>query len=680
MPSNSIATTKHILIGTAGHIDHGKTRLVGKLTGINTDRLPEEQARGISIELGFAHFEQDGIQFGVVDVPGHERFVKNMVAGATGVNLAMLVIAADDGVMPQTREHLEIMQLLGIPAGLVALTKIDLVEADYVELVAADIADLLTGTFLEGCPIVPVSSETGAGLDELRQTLVRIARDIELPELLELFRMPIDRVFSVAGHGTVVTGSVMSGSAAAGETLELLPQQREVRVRGVQHHGQQADSAAARQRTAINLAGVKTEEVERGMELASLGYLLPTKRMLVELRNLSSSPLVLKDRLVFNLHLGTCEVLARINLKGRTLPPGETGFAELRTKEPIVAAHGQRFILRRVSPSITIAGGRVLDPCLPIGRRIKDLVLLGSKWAASSDVSRLSALIAQKDSLDDSPLEAARRAGIAPLRYRQLLDELRTSGQLIRLARSSVKIARSVSEGAEQIGNDSPSLTLRVTSEGNAERGLLVHKDRLAALSASVMKTIREVLAKHQPRRALPRELFLSGCREITHAALLDAVFNHLLVKGDLVKVGPHIGPADAQVKLTKNQQAARAKLLEEITAASLTPPTTKELATTVGQKLDQIEPLLHVSCEDGLLVKVAEDLYFSAEAIERARQLCADFLAKNGPATMAQLRDAWEVSRKFSVPLCEFFDANSLTVRNGDLRVAGPKLGHPIG
>ena len=634
---------RSILIGTAGHIDHGKTRLVGKLTGINTDRLPEEQARGISIELGFAHFEQDGIQFGVVDVPGHERFVKNMVAGATGVNLAMLVIAADDGVMPQTREHLEIMQLLGIPAGLVALTKIDLVEPDYVELVAADIADLLMGTFLEGCPIVPVSSETGAGLDELKQTLVRIARDVELPESLELFRMPIDRVFSVAGHGTVVTGSVMSGSAAAGETLELLPQQREARVRGVQHHGQQADNAAARQRTAINLAGVKTEEVERGMELASLGYLLPTKRMLVELRNLSSSPLVLKDRLVFNLHLGTCEVLARINLKGRTLPPGETGFVELRTKEPIVATHGQRFILRRISPSITIAGGRLLDPCLPIGRRIKDLVSLGSKWAAPSDVARLSALIAQKDSLDDSPLEAARRAGIRPLRYRQLLDELRASGQLVRI--------------------------------GSAERGLLVHKDRLVALSASVMKTIREVLAKHQPRRALPRELFLSACREITHPALLDAVFQQLLAKNELVKVGSQIGPADAQVKLTKNQQVARTKLLEAIAAAGLTPPTTKELAATVGQSLDQIAPLLHVSCEDGLLVKVADDLYFAPEAIERARQLCADCLEKTGPATMAQLRDGWNVSRKFSVPLCEFFDANGLTVRNGDLRVAGPKL-----
>jgi selenocysteine-specific elongation factor len=639
--------SRSILIGTAGHIDHGKTRLVGRLTGINTDRLPEEQARGISIDLGFAHFEQDGIQFGVVDVPGHERFVKNMVAGATGVNVAMLVIAADDSVMPQTREHLEIMQLLGIPTGLVALTKIDLVDRDFVELVSADIEEFLRGTFLEGCPIVPVSSQTGEGLDELKVVLTRIAREVALPETLELFRMPIDRVFSVAGHGTVVTGSVMSGSVEAGETLELLPEQREVRVRGVQHHGQQADSAAARQRTAINLAGVKHEEVERGMELASPGYLQSTRRMLVELRNLSSSPLVLRDRLVFNLHLGTREVLARINLKGRTMPPGESGFAELRMKEPIVAAHGQRFILRRVSPSITVAGGRVLDPCLPTGKRIKDLASLGTKWSDSSDVARLSALIAQKDSLDDSPMEAARRAGIAPSRYRQLLDELQASGQLIRLS--------------------------------NAERRLLVHKDRLAALSASVMKTVREVLAKHQPRRALPRELFLSACREIAHPALLEAVFHHLLSKSELVKFGSQIGPADAQVKLTKAQQLARTKLLEAISAAGLMPPTTKELATTVSLSLEQIAPLLHLSCEDGTLIRVADDLLFSPEAIERARQLCADFLDKNGPATMSQLRDAWNVSRKFSVPLCEFFDAHGLTVRQGDLRVAGPKLNQPF-
>jgi selenocysteine-specific elongation factor len=414
-------------------------------------------------------------------------------------------------------------------------------------------------------------------------------------------------------------------------------------VRGVQHHGSKADNATARQRTAINLAGVKTDDIERGMELAALGYLPPTQRLLVELRNLSSSPLILRDRQVFQLHLGTREVHARINLKGITLPPGERAFAELRTKEPITAAHGQRFILRRLSPSITIAGGRILDPSLPLAKRIKDLAALGQKWNAPTETGRLEALISQQDNIDDSPLEAARRAGIQPSRYRQLLEELRASGQLVRLS------------GSDRAANQ------------------FVHKDRLAALSASVMKTIREVLAHHQPRRALPRELFVSSCREITHALLLDAVFNHLLKTGELVNVGPQIGPADAQAKLTKNQQATRTRILETVTAAGLMPPTTKELAASVGQTLEQIEPLLHVSCEDGLLVKLTDDLYFSPEAIERAKALCAAELAKLGQATMSQLRDAWGISRKYSIPLCEFFDQCGFTVRVGDLRKLGP-------
>jgi selenocysteine-specific elongation factor len=255
-------------------------------------------------------------------------------------------------------------------------------------------------------------------------------------------------------------------------------------------------------------------------------------------------------------------------------------------------------------------------------------------------------LIAQQDSIADSPLEAARRVGMRPERYRARLDELRQSGQLVRLG---------------------------------DERGPLVHKDRLAALSASVMKTIREVLAKHQPRRALPRELFLSACREITQLPLLEAVFQQLLTRGELVKVGAQIGPADAQIKLTKNQQATRAKLLREITAAGLSPPTTKEVAAAVGQSLDQITPLLHVSCEEGLLVKIADDLYFAPEAIDRARQICLDTLNQLGQATVAQLRDAWGVSRKYSIPLCEFFDAQGFTVRKEDQRLAGPNLSRPL-
>ena len=260
--------TQHVIIGTAGHIDHGKTRLVGRLTGIITDRLPEEKARGISIDLGFAHWQTDDFQFGVVDVPGHERFVKNMVAGATGVNLALLVVAADDSVMPQTREHLEIMDLLGVRTGAVVITKTDLVEPDFVELVEADIEELVQGTFLEGCPIVPVSSETGAGIDELKATIDRLAREIDWSAAQDVFRMPVDRVFSITGHGSVVTGSALSGEVHGGDILDLLPEGREVRVRSVQSHGTGVEEGGARQRTAVNLAGLKVDELARGMELA----------------------------------------------------------------------------------------------------------------------------------------------------------------------------------------------------------------------------------------------------------------------------------------------------------------------------------------------------------------------------------------------------------------------------
>ena len=385
---------QHILIGTAGHIDHGKTRLVGKLTNINTDRLPEERSRGISIDLGFAHWESDGIQFGVVDVPGHERFVKNMVAGATGVDLALLVVAADDGVMPQTREHLEIMDLLGLKTGVIAITKIDLVDPDFVELVESEIEDVVFDTFLSGCPIIPVSSQTGEGIDRLRETLVRTARAAESQKPHGLFRMPVDRVFSITGHGSVVTGSVQSGEVRAGDILELLPQQREVRVRSVQNHGLNSDDSGARQRTAINLAGVKTGEVARGMELAALGFLRPTSRIVVEVKNLASSPVELKDRLELNLHLGTTEVMARMNLKRLTLKAGERGIAELRTKEPVVVTYGQRFILRRISPQTTVAGGRVLDPAVAPQKRIKDLQTYGAALGNPSPLERLSTVLA----------------------------------------------------------------------------------------------------------------------------------------------------------------------------------------------------------------------------------------------------------------------------------------------
>lgn len=634
---------RHVIVGTAGHIDHGKTSLTRRLTGIDTDRLPEEKARGISIDLGFAHLEADGFQFGFVDVPGHERFVKNMVAGATGVDLALLVVAADDGVMPQTREHLEIMDLLGVSGGVVALTKIDLVEPDYVELVQEEVAGLLRGTFLEGAPIVAVSSHTGAGIDKLKQTLVEVARGRQWASRGRLFRMPIDRVFSIAGHGTVVTGTVLAGEVRAGDTLELLPERTPLRVRSVQSHGELVAESGARTRTAVNLAGIKTDELRRGQELAAPGYLQPARRLLVKVRCLASSPVVLRDRLELALHLGTTETTARMILKGSKIEPGETGFAELRVAEPVVAAWGQRLILRRPSPALTVAGGVVLDPGIEARRRSADLATRAAALDTPDEEARLSAFLAERDEVDSSPNVAAWKVAVSPERYAELIAHLAARGILVPL--------------------------------GNKDTARLVHKDRLGAVAAAVFKRVRLELEARQPRRALPRAVFRAACARLAPADLVDAAFEKLLKDRQLVTVGPNIGPADAQVQLSKNQAALRAKLLEEIGRGGLAPPTLKELAQSLGQKVESLVSLLTVCLEDGLLIEVAEGLYYPPAALESARTICRDLLARQPAATMSQLREAWGTTRKYSVPLCEWFDAHRLTLREGDLRRAGPEL-----
>jgi len=632
---------KHILVGTSGHIDHGKTRLVGRITNIDTDRLPEEKSRGISIDIGFAHWETNGVRFGFVDVPGHERFVRNMVAGATGVNLGLLVVAADDSVMPQTREHLEIMHLLGVRAGIVAITRTDLVDPEFVEIVKDDVHDLVSGTFLEGSPVVAVSSETGAGLDDLRASLIQLAADLEWTDSESLFRMPIDRVFSRDGHGTVVTGSVLSGEVHPADRLTLLPEGREVRVRAVQNHGIRTDDSGARQRTAVNLAGIRTSELHRGQELATPGYLQPTHRMIVEIQCLKSSPVVLRDRMTLNLHLGTTETEARPALRGRTIRPGASAFAELRMRDPVVAAWGQRFILRRTSPAMTIAGGRVLDPGVPDLKRLRDPEAHARAAAATSEADRLSFLLSHSNSVRNAPEPAAWQAGIPTRRYQELIDQLLTQGTLVRL--------------------------------GSTERSALVHSSRLKALSKSVLREVHVELDRQQPRRSLPRATVMSVCRDLTGPELLDVVINRLIDNGHLIMVGENLGPADAQVKLTKKQHAARNRMLDAIAAAGLSPPTRRELASDVGLNTGEVETLLNLCVEDGLLIPVSGNLYYPPPAVSLAADKCRELINSDGPSTMAAIRDAWNVSRKFAVPLCEYFDQVGLTVRDGDLRRLGP-------
>jgi selenocysteine-specific elongation factor len=628
----------HILVGTAGHVDHGKTRLVARLTGIDTDRLPEEKSRGISIDLGFAHWEAGGFRFGVVDVPGHERFVRHMVAGATGVNVALLVVAADDGVMPQTREHLDVMDLLGLAAGVVAVTKCDLVDEETRLLVREEVFDLVRGTFLEPAEVVEVSSETGAGLAELEAALVRTAERGTTEPADDRFRLPIDRAFTLPGHGTIVTGSSLSGTVHPGETLVLLPAGRDVRVRSVENHGDESDTSGPRRRTAINLAGVSLDEVSRGMELATPGTLEPTRRLVVRLRALGSSPIEIRNRQELRLHLGTCEVTARVIVREGPLRAGATTYAELRTFEPVVAEYGQRFILRRPSPATTIAGGTVLDPRLPDRRRLRDLAEYARALDTPDPLARLATLLAREDDVAALSGSLAARIGVTSRRVPPLLAELRERGDLVPLPHDRI-----------------------------------AHADRIAAVQRSVVRTIEREVERHRPRRTLPRDTVRSLCEGIASPPLVEAALAAALAAGELVAAGENVGPAGLAISLTKRERAALDAALAEINACALQPPALRELAESTGLEAKRLAVLLDTCADDGRLVRISEQLWLPVGILDRQRSIVVDILKNGEPATLSQLREAWGVTRKWGVPLAEFFDATGLTRRDGDLRRLAP-------
>jgi selenocysteine-specific elongation factor len=665
---------RHLLLGTAGHIDHGKTSLVRQLTGIDTDRLPEEKARGISIDLGFAHWERDGFQFGIVDVPGHERFLRNMVAGATGIDLALLVIAADDGVMPQTREHLEVMQLLGIRTGVIALTKCDLIGADLLSLVREEAVELVAGTFLAGAPVVAVSSRTGEGFDALTDALIEAARRVPSRTASPLFLMAIDRAFSLPGRGTVVTGSVISGEVRVGDTVDLLPASRTVRVRGVQSHGAALDCCGPSQRTGINLAGVHVDEVERGMELATAGSLIPSTRLLVDLSVLNSSPVPLKTRSRWMLHVGTAEVECRVVRRGAPLEAGESGEVELRTRRPVVATWGQRFILRRVSPPRTVAGGIVLDPAVPPAMRLRDPTSRAAAFRSTDPEVRLMALLAERDEIvagsepnvrpsaektqpkfDALALEAAARAGVPPHLVLSLLQSLESKGALDRIG---------------------PGLD-----------PILMARTRCKRLANAMMRLIRAEMDRHKPQRAVPPSVLLGACRELASPRVVLVLFEELVRTGRLRNIAGRVGPAELEPRLTRRQQALRATLLSTIGSAGLMPPTVKEFSGSLKESEKEIRTLLELAVEDGELMRVDETLYLTPAALEAARVICERIFAArqnssvNEPATVtvSELREAWGVTRKFAFPLCGWFDERQTTVRAGDVRRAGPRLREPL-
>jgi selenocysteine-specific elongation factor len=634
MPTNFI-------LGTAGHIDHGKTSLIRALTGIDTDRLPEEKRRGITIDLGFANLTIGKYQLGIVDVPGHERFVRNMLAGATGMDLALLVIAADDSIKQQTREHLDILRMLDLKAGLIALTKCDLVEDDWLDLVEQEIRQFVRGTVLADSPIVRTSVPTGEGLGELRRELEAMAEVAERSALDEEgapFRMAIDRTFTMAGHGTVVTGSVSSGVARVGDELVIEPGGIAVRVRGLQSHDQPTDEVRRGQRGAINLAGVHHEAIRRGQELAAPGHLLPSKLLTVSLSLLSGAP-PLKNRTRLRVHLGTAEILATIGLLGRErLMPGESGLAQLHLAEPAVATWNQPLVLRSESPVATIGGGRVLDPNAQRLRRPDEATLREVRLLQSNEPAE----------------RAAGSLFLAGTKGWRVADLPRVAGT-----------SRGESIRAELLAK---GLLLEI--QVAPTRHVSLHRQVMEQLGRRVESALLALHQRNPLKLQFPRESIAQGFAYV-EPAVFSAVLDQLS-KGGTVRISPQgLSLAGQGPKLSRNEQALYQQLLEWFHAAGIPSPTVEECRQKAAKNQASVPQLLALAAGDGQLVEVAPGYYLhhDVEAAARATVAGHEKMRQGSGLTLSEIRELLATSRKYAVPLCEYWDKVQFTKRSGDLR-----------
>lgn len=635
---------RDLILGTAGHIDHGKTSLVKALTGIDCDRLPEEKARGITIDIGFANLPLGDVRLGIVDVPGHERFVKNMLAGATGIDLALLVVAADDSVMPQTREHLEILKLLRVKHGLIALTKSDLVDETTREVVGLELRELVRGSFLEHAPIVHTSAHTGMGIAELKAALTDLAATVRTGEGAEWFRLPIDRAFVVQGHGTVVTGSVVSGSVAVGDELERHKgdgTSELVRVRGLNNHGHPVEEVHRGQRAAINLAGVPHESVRRGQELARPGYLVASKVLTVRLLASAEGRHGIKHRLPVRLHVGTAEVMATVSLLDcDSVEPGQWGLAQLFLADPVTAVWGQPFVVRDSSAEHTLGGGQVLQPNAAKVRRrhIEAIEQIEKLWSDSVEVRALAvAWFAGFHGF--APADLVRAAGADPSAVEPLVSELTAAGKLADLALAS-------------------------------NRRLLVHSERVAELEARILDILGAMHAENPLMTNHDRQKALAKLDYVGSEQLLQAVTDRLIRAKKVVGDARRIARADFKPKLSANQRKLKDKIVEAHAAAGFAPPEPKEFANQAGGNAAALNDIFEVACAEGFLVRITPEFYLSSEAEAEMRRRVTERLSGGAGATVAEIRDLLGTTRKYAVPVCEYLDRVGLTKRSGDLRV----------
>ena len=627
---------KSIIVGTAGHIDHGKTALVKALTGIDADRLEEEKRRGITIDLGFAHTDlssQNGetLRLGFVDVPGHERFVRNMLAGVGGIDLVLLVIAADEAIKPQTREHFDILQLLGVKRGIAVLTKSDSVDAETLDVVRLEVDEFLRGTFLDKPDaIIAVSSLTGAGLDELKRAIVAAAAEVQPRDSLALARLPIDRVFTMKGFGTVVTGTLMAGTIRREDELEVFPTGQRVRVRGAQVHGQTAEAAVAGQRTALNLAGASTEDLSRGMTLARPGTFEATRRADVELRLLPSAPRPLKSRARVHFHSYTMEMVVDVTLLGtKEIAPGEQGLARLKLPQSALLLPGDRFIIRQFSPVVTIGGGVVLDGA-PIPRMPRPLDFLETLTSGSAEAI-LRARIARRH-----------HEGISM--SRMVTETGWTKAVIEAQLAAAMRIGDVVAAGGQFLNLSAlEALTARILGAA-----LDFHKKN--PLVSGISKEELRAQAGATP------EVFEAVARMLAREKKLEMI-------GDLARLPGH------GVVMKDEEAESKRKIEDAFASAGLKVPALSEVIA--GLKVDKVraQKIVTLLLRDKMLIKISDELVFHRSALEELRRKVAAYKVKSAKIDVAKFKELIEVTRKYAIPLLEYLDRERITRRVGDAR-----------
>jgi len=634
---------KHVILGTAGHIDHGKTMLIKALTGVDCDRLKEEKARGITIELGFTFLDlPDGIRIGIIDVPGHERFVHHMVAGVVGMDLVLLVIAADEGIMPQTREHLDICSLLGVKEGLVVISKIDLVEEEWLDLVKDEIGDFLRDTFLKDAPIIPVSSVTGKGLETLILAVNNLANKLPARSTGGIFRLPVDRVFTMRGFGTVVTGTLLSGDVRVGEFVEILPNRIKAKIRGIQVHNEQVEYVSAGQRTAINLQGVDRDEVKRGDVIAQPEMLEPVCVLDARLNLLKCSGII-KNRMRVRFHTGTAEIFGKVILLDRErLEPGDSALVQLRLEEKIAVMPNDRYIIRKYSPLITLGGGEIIDNHPQRHKRYKDEVLDGIHALEYADIPKHLEIHIKKSGVEGIDIKG--------LVVRTNLDPQVISDNLIRLK-----------EGKKILIFDDTNLkgVHREIYEGIRKRLLEILKD------FHLMNPLKSGISKEELKARLSRDI---------DQRFFNILISDLIGEGLILLRNDQCAIAGHKVTMLPAEKCMYDKILNIFKKAGLAPPNLSDVYKELKADEKGVKRIIDLLIDEGMLFRLKEGLVFYKDALERIEIDTRNFLEDRGEIALGDFKDFIGLSRKYAVAILEYLDSKDITRRIGDKRVLKKK------